>query len=132
MKNKFRYNRCDIKTRDAEFCFLNEKINKNSSIKEIENILKEFYLKSSIRYFRLKHISEIAKNIKEDLGRNYQSASSFIEKNKAVSDIIDYPLSIDTCPNTGKSIIKIKEKIIYFDSDESAQIYLEKLKIKNM
>lgn len=132
VKNNLMYNDCTIALKDSEFLYLNTRLSKCTSVRHVENCLKEFYLKSDIRYYKIKHIKEIAGNIIKEVGRNYQSVNQYIDKNKAVSDIIDYPLCVDICANSGKHIIKIKEKLYYFNSNEEAQIYLEKIKVKNL
>lgn len=132
LKNNLTYKGCSISLKDSEALYLNNKISECKNINQVENCLKEFYLKSSTRYYKIKHVKEIAKNIISEVGRNYQSMSQYVDKNKAVSDIVDYPLCIDICPNSGKHIIKVEDKLYYFNSNEEAQNYLEMIKIKNL
>ncbi len=78
LKNKLKYKGCSITLSESEFLYLENKINECDSKKEVINVLKEFYLVSDTRYYKINHITEIIKKYTdlsishlEDITYNY-------------------------------------------------------------
>lgn len=139
MKNKLKLkkNNCILHLTEYERGFLINRIKDDLSIDNIENQLLEFYYNSNIRYYSLKDITDIAVNIKEEVGRhvdsdthtgNFTIIKLLSEKGVYVTDGVDH--------NTGKEMLTInvenKDYIKYFNSPDEVHVYLNNLYSKFM
>jgi hypothetical protein len=139
MKNKLKLkkNNCILHLTETERGFLINRIKDDLSIGNIENQLLEFYYNSNVRYYSLKDISDIAVNIKEEVGRHVDSDTStgnftiiklLSEKGVYVTDGVDH--------NSGKEMLTInvenKDYIKYFNSPGEVHVYLSNLYSKFM
>lgn len=143
-KNKIErlyFNRCCIYLKPPESDFLSESINIDSSENKIRKKLVEFYNKSEVRYFNLKDINEITKNIKEHSpGRNYHTPGDVkdlvINHEDVFANNTDTTISPGICFNTGMYTIEIrknnKTEVLKFNSEEEMNAYFTKIKVHNI
>lgn len=138
IKNLY-YNRCCIKLKKSESDFLSNSLNENSSSREIRNKLIDLYNLSDVRYYSLKNINEITKNLKEALGRNYQSIGDVEDLIVTHKDVFlqntGALISPQLCFNTGMYAVEIKlgskVETLKFSSEEEMKSFFNKIKIHN-
>jgi|11_taG_2_1085331.scaffolds.fasta_scaffold39939_3 hypothetical protein len=138
-------NRCSILLTLEESAFIKENISKSNLTKQnIKSVITDLYYASSKRYFSKRHITQISENlyndmISEEIGRCLRSD----EKQGTISDsdILSRKDIVNTevgvCAHSGSDIVtlhfKTKEnKILYFDSPDSANIFIKQLRYKNL
>jgi len=147
------YNNCKIHLSISESNYLKNNLDKNSSYKDVKNIVENLYYNSNKRYFREKHIKEISINLYQDLllsesnlGRNLQTAktsklsgdnSGVITPSEVLSfnDIVN--TEIGTCTSSGSDIVTLyfdnnTTETIYCDSPEHGRIIINQILTKNM
>ena len=79
---EIKFEGCNILLKDYETDFINEMISdKEINFKNVRKSLIRFMEASDINYFSKKHVNEIARNICEEVGRNYSTKN----KNNTVS-----------------------------------------------
>ena len=79
---EIKFEGCNILLKDYETDFINEMIaDKEINFKNVRKSLIRFMEASDINYFSKKHVNEIARNICEEVGRNYSTKN----KNNTVS-----------------------------------------------
>ncbi len=145
-------NRCHIKLTREESDFIKSRlIECVITEKNIVKIITDLYYNSSKRYFRKNHISEISKNlhdkillINESVGRNLRNNDNLAGNNSANitdSDILNSKdivnAEVGVCANSNSDIVTLyfkdrENKIIYFDSPDSAEMYIKQLRYKNL
>ena len=147
------YDRCQIKLDSIEKVYLNGKLKENkvnfvdSEIPLIENILLDFLDRTDVRYFKTKHVNEVARNIvkshkkklSEDIGRNHRtlfrngSCGNFKDEdririnNNGISSIDN---SVDAM--TGKHVLYIelengKSITKTFNTEEELNLYKQSI-----
>lgn len=139
--NRLYFNRCIIHLKDSESEFLSESINRNSSEDHIRKKLIELYRNSEIRYFNLKNINEITKNIKEHSpGRNYHTPGDvrdlMINHEDVFSNSTDATISTGMCFVTGLYTVEIrkdgKTKVLKFNSEGEMKSFIGDIKVQNV
>ena len=150
--NHLYYDRCQIKLDSIEKVYLNGKLKENnisfadSEIPLIENILLDFLDRTDVRYFKTKHVNEVARNIvkshkkklSEEIGRNirsvfkrgYGNIQNDDRLNRTKKGIVSIDNTIDA--NTGKHVLYIeleKGKTLtkVFASEDELNLYVQKL-----
>lgn len=145
-------NRCYIKLTREESDFIKTRLAEVAiTEKSIVKIITDLYYNSSKRYFRKDHIHEISKNlhekillINENVGRNLRNNDNLAGNNSANitdSDILNKKdivnAEVGVCANSNSDIVTLffkdrENKIIYFDSPDSAEMYIKQLRYKNL
>ena len=142
-------NRCSILLTREESNFIKENITKKITKKNVKIALTKLYYNSSKRYFSKRHISEITENLyadmlSEDIGRNLRNNDNISGNNSGIitdkeilnrKDIVNAEVSV--CTNSNSDIVtlyfKTKEnKVLYFDSPDSANNFIKTLNYKNL
>ena len=116
--------------------------------KNVKSVLTKLYYNSSKRYFSKRHINEIASNLYNDMlsevGRNLRTTKNLSsDSSYAISDseILNRKGIVNTeigvCANSGSDIVTLyynnkTNKILYFDSPDSANNFIKILKHKNL
>ena len=146
---EIKFEGCNILLKDYETDFINEMISdKEINFKNVRKSLIRFMEASDINYFSKKHVNEIARNICEDVGRNYStktgankdaasSCGNFQDENLLADK--NEPIHVSDNVNTVSGDIDVNVKVKNskktsktFKDDGDYDIFVKNLRLSNI